>query len=504
MEKKDKVIVIGLDGATFNVISPLVERGELPTIKKVLENGASAHLASTIPPLSSTAWASFMTGMTPSNHGAYDFIIKKQGSYGSKFLNGTLIKAPAFWETLGSAGKKAIVQNVMGTYPPKPVNGYLITGFLSPPGAGYTYPATFQEEIEQRFGNYPRAPGTSVPPGGEREYIQQVFDNFKKRVDITHYLLDTKEWDLFVVVFEATDILQHAFWKYYAEPQRIGKDALFIQNAIPEIYRRFDVLLSQILEKIDKNTTLVVVSDHGFNCLHKVIFMNNLLMDMDLLTLKKRPSTQLKKLCLKYHLNAETLVTIGEKMGFKIKGAAIENKKGQQIANKLFLSQHDIDWKKTKAFSVGVGGHIYINLKEKESQGNVSFTEYRELKAFLTRMLENLKDPETGENIIKEVYQKEELYQGQYASSAPDLSILPHEGYFPLYKEHFISPSFLMKPSVSGGHTLHGVFIMYGKDVCKGVKIPQMNIWDVASIVCKIFHVDASHMDGKVPDGLFV
>ncbi len=504
MEEKNKVIVIGLDGATFTVISPLLKKGELPTIKKILEHGASAPLTSTIPPLSSTAWASFMTGMTPSNHGAYDFIIKKQGSYSSKFLNGSLIKAPAFWETIGDAGKKVVVQNVMGTYPPKPVNGYLITGFLSPPNAGYTYPITFQEEIEQRFGNYPRAPGTSVPPGGEREYIQQVFDNFEKRREITDYLLDTKAWDLFVVVFEATDILQHAFWKYYADPQPNEKDAGFIQNAIPEIYRRFDVVLNQILEKIDENTTLVIVSDHGFDRFNKVIFMNNLLMDMSLLTLKRRPSTQLKKLCLNYRLNAETLITIGEKMGIRIKGAAIEDKKGQQMANKLFLSQHDIDWRKTKAFSVGVGGHIYINLKEREPQGNVSFTEYQELKAFLTKMLESLKDPETGKNIIKKVYQKEELYQGKYAASAPDLSILPHEGYFPLYKEHFISPSFLMKPSVSGSHTLHGVFMMYGKDISKGVNLSQVNIWDVASAICKLFHVDARYMDGKVPEGLFV
>jgi len=507
MKNDTKVIVIGLDGATYSVILPLIKQGDLPNFKRLIDEGASAELKSTTPPLSSSAWASFMTGMTPSNHGAYDFIIKKRRSYNATFLNGTLIKAPAFWETLGNIGKKVIIQNVMGTYPPKQVNGCLITGFLSPPGGTYTYPETLKSELEEKFGEYPRAPGTSVPPGGEREYIENIYNNAQKRSEITKYLMGTKEWDLFVVVFEATDVLQHAFWEYYDdEAQKIKnvKNFEFVKNAISNFYKKFDKILGEILEKMDDDTTIILLSDHGFGRLKKVIFVNNLLLNMNMLALKQRPLTKLKRLCLHYYINAETFLKIGEKMGIKIKGAAIENKKGQQIANRIFLSKDDVDWEKTKAFSIGVGGNIYINLNGREPKGKVSLKEYNELKEFLVHTMQNLKDPETDKKIIERVYRKEELHLGKFSDLAPDISILPSKGYFPMYKEHFISPSFLMNSSVSGGHTPYGVFMIKGKEIKNGIKIPEMAIWDVPAIILNIFGVDHSYMDGRIPNDLFL
>lgn len=225
---------------------------------------------------------------------------------------------------------------------------------------------------------------------------------------------------------------------------------------------------------------------------------------MNMLVLKQQPLTQLKKLCLRYHFNAETFLKIGEKIGIKIKGAAMEDKKGQQAANKLFLSKHDIDWEATKAFSIGVGGHIYINLKEREPLGAVSLREYNSLRELLIKTLQNVKDPQTGEKIIERVYRKEDLYQGQFSGLAPDISILPRKGYFPLYKEHFISPSFLMDSSVSGGHTLHGIFMIKGKGIREGMNIPEIKIWDVPAVILKIFGVDYSYMDGRIPHNLFL
>lgn len=506
MNHDKKVIVIGLDGATYNVILPLIKKGDLPNLKKLIDTGAYGELKSTIPPLSGPAWASFMTGMSPGNHGAFDFIIKKEGSYETNFLNGSFIKAPSFWEVLGKKNKKVIVQNVMGTYPPKPVNGYLITCFLTPPGRSYTFPKEFQEELEEKFGEYPRAPGTSIPPGKEIEYAENIYKNMEKRIGITNYLMETKEWDLFVVLFEETDVLQHAFWKYYDESFAIkdSKNLEILRNVIPNIYKKFDSFLGELMKKIDEDTTIIILSDHGFGGLKKVILMNNVLMDKKLLVLKRKPLTQLKKLCLKYHINAENLLKIGEKMGFKIKGAAVEDKKEQNMANKFFLSKNDIDWEKTKAFSIGVGGHIFINLNGREPQGAVTQEKFDETRDSVIKILQELKDPKTGKKIMEKVYRKKEIYKGKFLSFAPDIAILPADGYFPLYKEHFISPSFLMDSTVSGGHTLNGVFIIKGKEVKEGVKLSEMSIWDVPAVVLKIFGVDNSYMDGRAPDEIFL
>lgn len=504
MSVNKKVIVLGVDGGTFTVINPLLEKGELPNFKKLMDAGAYAELQSTIPPLSPAAWASFQTGMDPSNHGAFDFIIKKPGSYDATFINSNLIRAPSFWEILGKAGKKVIIQNIMGTYPIKPVNGCLISCFLTPPGRDYTYPKELQKELEDKFGKYPRPSGESVPPGQEAEYIQDVFDRMEKRIQINDYLMKNKPWDIFAVLFSGTDVLQHAFWGYYSGMIKNEKKLNYemMKNSIPNFYKKFDGYLGRLLDKIDDNTTIMMLSDHGFGDYKKVIFMNNLLMDMNLLVLKRRPATQLKKLCLKHHLNAQSLITIMEKIGFRVKGAAIDDKKEQEFANKFFLSKHDIDWEKTKAFSIGVGGQIFINLENREAKGCVKLKEYYELRKFIIETLKNIIDPATGNKIIKEVYRKEDLFTGKYSYMAPDISILAEDGYFPLYKEHFISPSFLMDSSVSGAHTLYGIFMIKGKGIPKNTKISDMRIWDVPSIILKIFDVDNSYMDGKVPKEL--
>ena len=503
MDANKRVIVIGLDGATFTMIDPLIEKGELPNFKKFIDEGVYGKLQSTIPPLSSAAWASFMTGMSPSNHGAFDFLIKKPGSYDSSFLNSNLIKAPRFWEILGDSGKKVIVQNIMGTYPIRSVNGYLISGFLTPPRQKYTYPESFQIELENKFGEYPRPPGAAVPSGMEEEYMKLIFNNLEKRSKITSYLMDAKEWDLFVVLFDGTDVLQHAFWKHCTEKNkkyRKKKNYEIMKDAIPNFYKKFDRFLGELLEKIDENTILIVLSDHGFGNLNKLIFMNNLLLDMNLLILKRRASTQLKRWCLKHHLNVENFLKIMEKIGLSIKGVAKETGKEQQIANKLFLSKNDIDWKKTKAFSMGTGGHIYINLKGRESKGTVTFEEYQELRKFIIETLQNVKDPKNGKKIFERVYSKDEIYDGKYSNIAPDISVLPSEGYFTLYKEHFISPSFLMGASVSGNHTLYGIVMMMGGNIKKGKEVKGMRIWDVPAIILKIFDIDNSYMDGKEHD----
>ncbi len=506
MGERKKVIVLGLDGATFNVIHPLIKKKKLLNFKKMMDEGSFSKLQSTVPPLSSSAWTSFSTGMEPSNHGIYDFIIKKPFSYDESFLNANMIKAPYFWETLGRKGKKVIVQNILVTYPVKPVNGHLITGFLTPPDRPYTYPENFRNELEQKFGSYPRPSGASSRKGLEDEYIKSTFENMDKRIKITKYLMNTKEWDLFVVLFEGTDVLQHSFWKYYEDKEKKfdkEKNYQIMKDCIPEVYKKFDNFLGELLDEIDDNTTVIILSDHGFDRVEKVVLMNNILMQMGLLSLKRTPFTKLKMMCLKHHLNIENLLKIVEKIGISVQGAAKDSGDGQHLINKLFLSKEDIDWKKTKAFSIGVGGHIYINLKGREPKGIVSLENYFHIVDFISRTLIEIKDPKTNKQVIQKAFRKDEIYKGKYSIFAPDIAILTGKGYFPLYKEHFISPSFLMKCPTSGNHILHGIFMIKGPDIKENYEISDMKIWDVPSVIFDLFNIKKGDMDGVTPKGIF-
>jgi len=130
-----KVLVIGLDGATFDLIKPFAAQGQLPHLKKLMDAGAWSELSSTIPPVTASAWTSFMTGKNPGAHGLFDFMQRRKGSYDLVPVSSGERDGKTLWEVAGDAGRKVIVMGVPVTYPPTPVNGLLVTGMLTPRGA---------------------------------------------------------------------------------------------------------------------------------------------------------------------------------------------------------------------------------------------------------------------------------------------------------------------------------------------------------------------------------
>src|SRR5262249_787704 len=149
-----KLLVIGLDGASFNVLDPLIEQGRLPTIKALIERGTRADLETTFPPITAVAWSSFMTGKNPGKHGIFEFV-SRNGSTRELAVNASLREGNAIWDVLSDAGKRVVVHNFPCTYPPREVNGLLISDFMTPAGRrDYAFPPSLLAEIESRFGPY--------------------------------------------------------------------------------------------------------------------------------------------------------------------------------------------------------------------------------------------------------------------------------------------------------------------------------------------------------------
>jgi predicted AlkP superfamily phosphohydrolase/phosphomutase len=150
-----KVFVIGLDGATFDLIRPWAASGKLPTFKKLMDSGAWSELRSTVPPVTASAWSSFMTGKNPGAHGLFDFMQRRDDSYDLTPVSARDRDGKAVWDLISDAGKKVIVMNVPVTWPPQPVNGLLITGMLTPRSAdNYTYPRELADELREHIGEY--------------------------------------------------------------------------------------------------------------------------------------------------------------------------------------------------------------------------------------------------------------------------------------------------------------------------------------------------------------
>ncbi|MBI4838806.1 MAG: alkaline phosphatase family protein, partial [Nitrospirae bacterium] len=166
--KKIKVMVIGIDGATFDVINPLISRGKLPNLKQLIDNGASGQLKSTMPPLSPAAWSTFQTGKNPGKHGVFDFFRNSPGEHGYLPVNSTFLKSKTLWEILSDYGKRVGVLNIMFNYPPREVNGFIVSGKETPSEESeYTFPPSLKNELLQVDPKYEAEPFKRVSKTGK-------------------------------------------------------------------------------------------------------------------------------------------------------------------------------------------------------------------------------------------------------------------------------------------------------------------------------------------------
>lgn len=488
---------------------PLVEKGELPNFEKMIRQGAYGELESVIPPFSGPAWASFQTGKKPANHRIFDFINKKPNSYETYYINSSHMRGARFWDVLGSYGIKVGIINVMVTYPPRPVNGFLLTGGLTPPGRNFAYPVSLAKDITELFGPYRiwGVGGINLTENGEERFINAYIANETRRMEMAKYLMRTREWDFFMVMFEGSDPLQHELWKYIDENHpRFNPNAHeYIKGAIPNFYKKVDTFLGEIFEVLPDDATVCIMSDHGFGPLNRYFLVNNFLVDIGMLKLKSSLTANFKKLFFDCGLSLEWLYNLSKKMGLSQIATFVRGGAREKLLSSLVPSLADIDWSHTRAFAAGTGGHIYLNVKGREPDGIVSEgREYENVRNSIVQNLESLVDPDTGKKAVERVFNKEELFKGKFFDEAPDISFLPSRGFCTLHKEQFVSPhTFIDSPSC-GTHRINGIALFRGADIKGGIRIEQAKIFDLAPTILHLFGLPIpDDMDGRVIKEIF-
>jgi len=194
-----RVMVIGLDGATFTLLEPLMALGVMPFLARFREESAHGELLSTMPPVTAPAWASFMTGVNPGRHGIYEFAHRQRGSLSQVPVNATFLQAPTLWQRLSDAGACVGVINVPLTYPPAPVNGFLISGLMTPRGArDFTYPRSLLGELEAHFGPYRLHHRQAYTRGKVQAILSEARAILDYRLQTALYLLQRRDWDFFM------------------------------------------------------------------------------------------------------------------------------------------------------------------------------------------------------------------------------------------------------------------------------------------------------------------
>lgn len=507
----EKVFILGLDGASPDIIESLIDLGKLPTFKRLKEEGAMGKLRTTLPPITGSAWSSFMTGKNPGKHGIFDFIYRKEGTYHLSPINSKRREGRPFWYWASEVGKRVCIFNVPITYPPENVNGVMVSGLLTPFNrSDYTYPPDLAKTLDQITRGYQIHIEESYSKGREQHLLKHLLEVTDQRIKAMEYLFKLENWDLFVGIVEGVDIIQHELWHCWDHHHfRHDPSQKKYSDAIPNFYQKMDDLLKRILEEwVDPNWTLIVMSDHGAGPLRKLLYVNNYLMSKGFLKLKKGVGSSIRNLLFRRGMVPMTFYHLLLQMGLgRLKRKARFGQK-ESWFRPFFLSFNDVDWSQTVAYSIGsTAGQIYLNLKGREPEGIVSpGIESEKIKDEIIRELNDLADEETGEKIIEKIYRKEEIYFGPHLSEAPDILFISKNFENAAFGEYEFASDRILDYSwgISGSHRMDGLLIIKGKQIKEGLKVEGPQIIDLAPSVLYLLGLPIpKDMDGKVIQDVF-
>lgn len=507
--EKKRVLILGLDGGTFEVFNPLMERGLMPNLKNLVQNGSSSNLDSIIPPLTGPAWSAIVTGKNPGKTGVYGFLKTAKQGVGLRPVRASDVAAETFWSFASRHGLKVGVFNVPITYPPLKVNGFMISGMLTPSvESDFIYPKNLREELLEHTGQLILdTPWTKY--GDDIEgLLDHLVQTHLQRREATLYLMNHKEWDLFMVVFTGTDRIQHALWDHIEPEQHenLPGSEQHVRSRVAEFYKEVDATIGKIVEALNEDTALLVISDHGFGRMHKRVYLNSWLKEEGFLAINRSffVSARIKALSRAVLLRASRRFGLSSKTKRRARLRAQRTTRAFQARITTMLRA--IDWTRTRAYASPVTGHagIRINLKGRESHGSVAESDYEKIRDDVIEKLKAWKDPDTGKPTASRIMKREEYYSGPYLDDAPDILLLPNDYKYWIeigfHRKIFEAPR---KHYGRGSHRMNGIFVAHGRPIKQGVS-PQASLLDVCPTVLYLLGLPVPEdMDGRVLEELF-
>lgn len=415
-----------------------MKAGDLPNLARVFEGGSAVEMNSSLPDVSAVAWTSVNTGKNPGKHGIYGFVDRKPGTNDLEVMTARHVRAKTIWELASDAGRRAVAINVPLSYPPQHINGVVISDFLAPALNKAVYPTTLVSKLEGMGYRI------DTDPWAARQSLDAFVEDFRitaeKRAEAVQFLMQQEAWDLFMVVFMETDRLHHFMWQYMEED-----DPTYGPKFL-DAYRQIDALAGQIIGKLTDDDQLIILSDHGFTTLKKEVFLNVWLENEGYLSF---PPDAQKAL------------------------AAMDPR--------------------SRAFSLDPG-RIYVNLQGREPGGTVPQSEYVALVDELAGKLAGLTDPDTGDRMIKDVYRANEIYTGEARDRAPDLLVMPYDGYD--IKGTFESVSLTGRGKLVGMHKYDNATLFVRG---RRITVDHASVRDVLPTACNLMRLECpADVDGKV------
>jgi len=509
-----RLLVLGLDGATMDLLRPWVEQGRLPNLSSLMSEGTAVPLRSTIPPITPPAWTSLFTGRNPGKHRVFDFAEPAPDSYSLQYLNGGQVQGPTLWGLLGRAGRRVTVVNVPMTYPPRPVEGCLISGLDAPDeSCTFTYPRQLYGELCRDLGGYRidiRHLGNMHDDRRRDETLQAFIELERARGEATLYLMKRHPADFTFVVFNATDQVQHHFWHYMDpdhprhDPERAGRYG----DAILRVYEEVDRQVGRLLEEAGPETAVAVVSDHGFGPTgDRVFHINQYLAERGFLSFRAEAgATALSRAA--HGVDSLLRRTLSSRTKASLARLFPKLRSGLET-----MATSPVDWSRTRAFVQEAylsSPNIWINREDRFSQGTVAPADYYKVVEEVRQALLEVRDPDTGSPLLDRVYLRDEVFRGPHLHHAPDL-ILPwwEEGAFQARasgRNGVGTAPAVHKDTgpLRGGlefvaeHRMHGVLIAARGPFRAGASL-EAGIMDIAPTLLHLMGVPVPRdMDGRV------
>jgi predicted AlkP superfamily phosphohydrolase/phosphomutase len=378
-----RVAVIGLDCAEPSLVFD-EWLDDLPNLRSLGRRGSWGTLRSVDPPITGPAWTCMTSGRDPGELGIYGFRNRIDHGYEAMATaDARSVTVDRVWDRLGAEGRHVVVVGVPQTSPPPAVNGELVSCFLTadPRRDAYTHPPGLRRESEDLVGRY-RVDVRNFRSDDRDRILAEIYAMTEQRFEVARHLLDTRDWDFFMLVEIGLDRLHHAFWRFLDTTHPRHEPGHRYAGVIRAYYQYLDDEIGELLERFDDDTTVLVVSDHGARAMEGAVCVNEWLVREGYLVLRQP-------------------VPPGRPVPFR---------------------DLDIDWSRTRAW--GEGGYycrLCLNVRGREPEGIVEPADYDALRDELAAGLEALPGPD-GQPLGTHAHRPEDLWR-ERRGIPPDLVV---------------------------------------------------------------------------------
>jgi predicted AlkP superfamily phosphohydrolase/phosphomutase len=446
-----KLVVIGLDCAEPSLVFDQFKE-IMPNLTGLIDDGMHGPLRSTDPPITVPAWTAMMTSKDPGQLGFYGFRNRADHGYtGLYFANNDYVKEKRVWNYLSRKRLSSFILGVPQTYPPKPLRGVLATSFLAPSkDVQWTYPAEAGAQIDQWAGGDYMIDVRNFRTNDKDWLLDQIYQMTERRFRVFRRAVSEGDHDFYMMVEMGVDRIHHGFWRYHAKDHRLYDPESKYKDSIRDYYKYLDDRIGELLEVIDKDTAVMVVSDHGAQTMAGAICVNEWLIQKGYLTLKEPPKEP----------------------------------------GRMKLDM--VDWSKTKAW--GEGGYysrIFFNVKGREPEGIIDLAEYDAFRDRIQKDFEGIED-EKGENIGTLVLRPEEIYKA-VTNIPPDLIVYFGDLDWRSAAQVGTGEIHIFENDTGpddANHAKNGIFIMKFPDGARSGEAGQYSIFDIAPTILDYFGLD--------------